>query len=85
MEKIIWVIYGLIILLILFIGFRMVVWINRFCDRITKPKCHICESHTEIEWVCEKCDEYYCEDCCAPFNMHTQIDYNCCERCSNIY
>lgn len=50
-----------------------------------EPHCHLCGKETEIDFVCEKCEEFYCEDCSAKYTIHTQIDYSCCESCSNVY
>ena len=44
-------------------------------------KCHICSGKTDEEWVCEICDEYYCENCSSTYNQFSQIDYNCCRNC----
>ena len=46
---------------------------------ITKIACHICGTKTDFQ--CEKCDEYMCHDCQAPYNQFSQIDYNCCTSC----
>lgn len=47
-------------------------------------KCHICGDINEEEWICEKCDQVYCENCSADFTYHSPIDFNCCEDCANI-
>lgn len=50
-------------------------------------ECNQCGTdETEVEILeCERCGDYYCNDaiCGSSFNQHTQIDYNCCEPCSN--
>lgn len=46
------------------------------------PQCHICGRDTEREWVCDRCNEFYCDNCSAPFTLHNQIDYPCCESCN---
>ena len=51
---------------------------------MNKIHCHICYStNVDEEFICERCDQYYCEDCAAIFNSISQIDYNCCYECSD--
>ena len=50
-----------------------------------EPQCHCCGGITEKEWICDRCGEFYCDNCSAPFTIHTQIDYPCCEYCYNVY
>lgn len=48
-------------------------------------ECHICtnnQTNSELN-ECERCNNYYCEECSSTFNQFSQIDYNCCEKCSN--
>jgi hypothetical protein len=48
-------------------------------------ECHICtnnKTNSELN-ECERCNNYYCEECSSTFNQFSQIDYNCCEKCSN--
>ena len=49
---------------------------NRVC-------CYICNSTTNEEFVCDVCEENYCEEHSATYNQFTQIDYNCCKMCAN--
>ena len=51
---------------------------------IEEYKCHICKSNTSEEYVCEICDEYYCEGCSSTYNQFSQIDYNCCKECQEV-
>ena len=46
-------------------------------------RCHICVDQNEEEWLCERCNQVYCESCSAQYTYHSQIDYNCCESCAN--
>ena len=38
------------------------------------------KNHKEVI-TCEKCGNPYCETHSATYNIHSQIDYDCCERC----
>lgn len=51
--------------------------------KVELPKCHVCGKDTELESVCEICDQFYCDDCSATFTIHNQIDFNCCEICES--
>ena len=46
--------------------------------------CHICGNVTDTDWICARCGEHYCDDCGAPFTIHTQIDYPCCVSCYDV-
>lgn len=48
-------------------------------------KCHICGNQNKEEWVCERCDQIYCESCSAKYDCFSQIDYNCCSNCVDNY
>lgn len=50
---------------------------------ITHLPCHICGGKSNF--TCERCDEYMCENCQAPYNQFSQIDYNCCDSCYNTH
>ena len=45
-------------------------------------ECHICGEITNCN-ICQRCDNYYCDECSSTYNQFTQIDYNCCELCAN--
>jgi hypothetical protein len=34
-------------------------------------------------WICERCNEIYCENCSATMTYHNTIDYSCCCNCSD--
>lgn len=48
-----------------------------------KEECHVCGKQDVELYLCEKCEELFCDDCSAIYNQFTQIDYNCCETCAN--
>jgi hypothetical protein len=85
MDKIIYILFVVVFSFIIYLGYKLIEWVNVFYDKVKKPECHCCGYETELEMVCEKCDDFYCENCSAPFTIHTQIDYNCCESCYLIY
>lgn len=48
-------------------------------------ECHICtntEEESEI-YICERCNNYFCDECSSSYDIFSQIDYSCCERCAN--
>lgn len=46
-------------------------------------KCHVCgDSETEL-YICDICSREFCDTCQAPFNIHSQIDFPCCDSCYN--
>jgi len=44
--------------------------------------CHICGKPTTKDYLCEKCDNFYCEDCHAVYNQFSQRDFSCCKKCA---
>ena len=52
---------------------------NKFLSTFVH-QCYICKK--TAEYTCERCDEYICNNCQAAYNMFTQIDFNCCEKCA---
>lgn len=44
--------------------------------------CHICGKPITKEYLCNYCDEYYCDDCSAKYDQFSQIDCNCCKKCA---
>lgn len=44
--------------------------------------CHICYS-LDVEFICDRCDEYYCEDCSYSFTQHYQYHGSRCHFCSD--
>lgn len=47
-----------------------------------KHYCHICYSETEPEFICEICDEYYCDQCSYIYTIHYQYQGSLCYECS---
>lgn len=46
--------------------------------------CHICYStNIDEDFVCDRCEEYYCWDCSCTYDIHTQCDSNLCYECSD--
>jgi hypothetical protein len=44
-------------------------------------KCHICDELADEDFLCEYCDEHYCEDCTAVSTYMNWIDSNMCSSC----
>ena len=44
--------------------------------------CYICFQQTEENFVCDTCDEHYCEDCSYTFTLHYQHEGPRCFHCS---
>jgi len=51
--------------------------------KMPPPNCHCCGRETEKEWICERCNQHYCDNCSAPFTYMNQIDFPCCEDCAD--
>ncbi len=45
--------------------------------------CHICYSPNIDEWVCDRCEQHYCEDCSYTFGIHYQYEGALCYHCSD--
>jgi len=45
--------------------------------------CYICYSQTDPEFICDRCDEHYCEDCSYTFSLHYQFQGSRCYRCAD--
>ncbi len=45
--------------------------------------CHICYAQTEPEFLCDRCDQYYCEGCSYAFTIHYQHEGARCHWCSD--
>ena len=45
--------------------------------------CYICFKETDEEFICDKCDNYYCEDCSYTFTIHYQYEGGLCYWCSD--
>ncbi len=45
--------------------------------------CYICYSQTEPEFICDKCEQFYCEDCSYTFTIHYQYEGSQCYWCSD--
>ena len=48
---------------------------------ITKLKCQCCGTKVSEFLECTRCDCDYCENCQAPYNQFSQIDFNLCKSC----
>lgn len=45
--------------------------------------CHICYNETDKDFICDTCDNYYCEDCSYTYSLHYQYEGLQCYFCSN--
>lgn len=45
--------------------------------------CEICNGLTDTEWICDRCERYFCEDCSYIFSLHYQHEGNRCYQCSD--
>jgi len=45
--------------------------------------CYICFGQTEEDFVCDRCDEHYCEKCSYTYTLHYQHEGARCYRCSD--
>ena len=45
--------------------------------------CYICYGLTEPEFLCDRCDNYYCEDCTYIFSPHYQFQGARCYKCAD--
>ena len=72
----------IVIMLILAIIFATYYLIKTW--KIPNPHCHCCGGETEPEWVCERCERFYCHNCSAPFTYMNQIDFPCCKDCEQL-
>lgn len=51
---------------------------------VIEKYCHICYSlNTDDDFICDRCDQYYCEDCSYTFTLHYQLEGNRCYWCSD--
>lgn len=49
-----------------------------------KKYCYICYSdNTDDDFICDSCNEYYCEDCSYTFSIHYQHQGSRCYSCAN--
>ena len=45
--------------------------------------CYICYSkNTDEDFICDRCDKYYCEDCSYTYSSHFQYEGSLCYWCS---
>ena len=44
--------------------------------------CHICYT-TDVEFKCDMCDKYYCEECSYTYTIHYQHQGGRCYWCSD--
>jgi len=51
-------------------------------QEVKQVVCEICEKTVKEVYMCEKCEQMYCDNCGATYNAFTQIDYNCCKGCA---
>lgn len=48
------------------------------------PVCYICKStNLEENWICDRCDQLYCEDCSYTFTLHYQFQGSRCYHCAD--
>lgn len=46
--------------------------------------CHICYStNIDEDFVCDRCNQYYCDDCSYTFSIHFQYEGSLCYECSD--
>lgn len=45
--------------------------------------CYICYDTTEEDFLCDTCDQYYCEDCSYVFSLHYQFQGARCHMCAD--
>jgi len=46
--------------------------------------CHICyKNNIDEDFICDTCDNYYCEDCSYTFTIHYQFQGSRCYCCSD--
>ena len=49
-----------------------------------KKHCYICYSdNTDDDFICDTCNEYYCEDCSYTFSLHYQHQGTRCYFCAD--
>jgi len=47
--------------------------------------CSVCGAEHKHLVVCQRCENKHCNDCQAVYNQHTQIDFDCCKTCAELY
>lgn len=47
-----------------------------------KYYCHICGAETDVEYLCDSCDNYYCDTCSYVFTQFNS-EGNYCHECAN--
>lgn len=52
-----------------------------FENRPTSLRCERCHKPAQEVYECECCGDLISSCCQAPYNQHSQIDYNCCVDC----
>jgi hypothetical protein len=72
-----------IMLFLVWVGVKACKSLNYFYDNVLTPHCHMCGCETEIEFVCERCDEFCCYDCSVKMTYMNQIDFHCCGNCED--
>ena len=48
------------------------------------PRCYYCDEITSEEYLCEKCDELYCENCSAQATFYNNPEKSCCLSCQEM-
>lgn len=48
-----------------------------------KKHCYICYKQVDGEFICEICDELYCDECSYTFSLHYQFQGSMCYNCSD--
>lgn len=47
--------------------------------------CYLCYAKTDEDFICDTCDNYYCEDCSYHFKIHYQFQGARCYICADQY
>jgi hypothetical protein len=50
---------------------------------MSELRCYICFNITDEDFLCDRCEEYYCEDCSYTFTLHYQYEGSLCYWCSD--
>lgn len=45
--------------------------------------CYICYQKTDEDFLCDRCEQYYCEDCSYIFTIHYQHQGSRCYSCAD--
>ena len=45
--------------------------------------CYICHDITEEDFICDICDNYYCEECSYTYGLYYQFQGSRCYKCAD--